>query len=226
MGPNALWLVESLSEVMDLNPGMRVLDLGCGKAMTSIFLAKEFGLEVWAADLWIKPSDNWSRIREAGLEDRIFPLSVEAHSLPFATDFFDAIVSLDAYHYFGTDVHYLEHHLLKHLKPGGQIGIVSPASPTALTEPLSGYLSGYWYFMNSVEWWGQHWRRTPRLEVERCEAMPGGWESWLRWQEIAGSGLPDQSAMEHRDLIADGGKHLGFVRMVARRTETKPEARP
>ena len=35
-----------------LEPGMRVLDLGCGKGLSSIFLAKEFGVQVWAADLW------------------------------------------------------------------------------------------------------------------------------------------------------------------------------
>lgn len=51
MGPNVLWLAEALSQMMDLRPGMRVLDMGCGKAISSIFLAKEFGLEVWATDL-------------------------------------------------------------------------------------------------------------------------------------------------------------------------------
>ncbi|HCF56895.1 MAG TPA: SAM-dependent methyltransferase, partial [Myxococcales bacterium] len=30
MGPNALWLAEWLTESMKLEPGMRVLDLGCG----------------------------------------------------------------------------------------------------------------------------------------------------------------------------------------------------
>ena len=34
MGPNALWLMEWLCEIMDLKPGMRVLDMGCGKAMS------------------------------------------------------------------------------------------------------------------------------------------------------------------------------------------------
>ncbi len=29
MGPNVLWLAESLTSVMDLRPGMRVLDMGC-----------------------------------------------------------------------------------------------------------------------------------------------------------------------------------------------------
>src|SRR5271165_7107737 len=52
MGPHVLWLAECLSEVIELKPGMRVLDLGCGKAISSIFLAKEFGVQVVAADLW------------------------------------------------------------------------------------------------------------------------------------------------------------------------------
>ena len=48
LGPHPLWLMEWLCEAMDLKPGMRVLDMGCGKAITSIFLAREFGVRVWA----------------------------------------------------------------------------------------------------------------------------------------------------------------------------------
>ena len=40
MGPNVLWLAESLSQVMDLKQGTRVLDMGCGKATSSIFMAR------------------------------------------------------------------------------------------------------------------------------------------------------------------------------------------
>src|SRR5689334_5824435 len=84
MGPHVLWLAEYLCEAMDLKPGMRVLDLGCGKAISSIFLAKEFGVRVTAADLWVKPGDNARRIAAAGLSDRITPVHAEAHALPFA----------------------------------------------------------------------------------------------------------------------------------------------
>jgi cyclopropane fatty-acyl-phospholipid synthase-like methyltransferase len=55
MGPNALWLMEHLAERLDLQPGQRVLDLGCGTAITSIFLAREYDVRVHAADLWIEP---------------------------------------------------------------------------------------------------------------------------------------------------------------------------
>lgn len=51
MGCQCLWLAESLSQIMILKPGMRVLDMGCGNALTSIFLAKEFGVTVFANDL-------------------------------------------------------------------------------------------------------------------------------------------------------------------------------
>ena len=63
MGPNAVWMAESLCQVMSLQPNMRVLDMGCGKAISSIFLAKEFGVQVWATDLWISATDNGSRSR-------------------------------------------------------------------------------------------------------------------------------------------------------------------
>lgn len=55
---NALWLTEWLCKTIDLKPHMQVLDLGCGKAVSSVFLAKEFGVQVWAYDLWIKATDN------------------------------------------------------------------------------------------------------------------------------------------------------------------------
>lgn len=70
---------------------------------------------MWATDLWIDASENYRRIGAAGVEDRVFPIGAEAHALPFAAGFFDAMVSIDAYHYFGTDDLYLESHRAAHL---------------------------------------------------------------------------------------------------------------
>jgi cyclopropane fatty-acyl-phospholipid synthase-like methyltransferase len=57
-GANSLWLTEWLTAALDLRPGMRVLDLGCGRASSSIFLRLEFGVQVWATDLWFNVSEN------------------------------------------------------------------------------------------------------------------------------------------------------------------------
>src|SRR5262245_11845202 len=84
MGPNVLWLTEALSQLMHLTPGMRVLDMGCGHAISSIFLAKEFDLQIWATDLWVSASQNWQTVSDAGVATHVFPIHAEAHALPFA----------------------------------------------------------------------------------------------------------------------------------------------
>jgi len=51
---NPLWLAEWLGEAMDFRPGMRVLDLGCGRALSSVFPRREFGVPIrrdWARRL-------------------------------------------------------------------------------------------------------------------------------------------------------------------------------
>jgi len=224
MGPNVLWMTEALTKDMQLKPGMRILDLGCGTAMSSIFLAKEFDVQVWATDLWIKATDNYERIKEAGLDKQVFPIHAEARTMPFADNFFDAIVSMDSYHYFGTDVHYLEFYLLKLLKPGHQIGIVSPASPKRLPHPAPAHFGDEWHWMNTVEWWQELWRRTPDLELEFAELLPDGWDLWVQWHEFLNAcksrNRPDE--INELDILKkDGGRHLGFVRMLARKIQNK-----
>jgi len=58
MGPNSMKIIEELSESLELEKGMRVLDLGCGRGLTSIFLAKEYDVTVFATDFWISATDN------------------------------------------------------------------------------------------------------------------------------------------------------------------------
>src|SRR6478752_2541284 len=83
-GANSLWLSEWLAEALDLRPGMRVLDLGCGRGASSIFLHRELGVQVWATDLWFDASERLARIRDAGAADGVFPLYADARGLPFA----------------------------------------------------------------------------------------------------------------------------------------------
>src|SRR5436189_6273615 len=142
-GANALWMTEWLSAALDLRPGMRVLDLGCGRAMSSIFLHREFGVQVWATDLWFSVTENLQRIRDAGVEDGVFPIHADARSLPFAAEFFDAIVSIDSFAYYGTDDLYLGY-LARFVKPGGQVGIAGAGLMQEMEGPLPVHLREWW----------------------------------------------------------------------------------
>jgi cyclopropane fatty-acyl-phospholipid synthase-like methyltransferase len=224
MGPNPIWLAEAIAPALRLAPGMEVLDLGCGRAISSIFLAAEFGVRVWAADLWIDAAENLARIRAAGREDAIVPVRAEAHALPFSERRFDAIVSLDAYHYFGTDDLYVGY-LGRFLRPGGRLGIVSPGLTREIGEPPAA-LRPFWEWefcsFHSADWWRRHWTKTGRLDVEVADMIPDGWRHWLAWSEVcvrANAGMPGAAAREAAMLREDAGRLLGFVRVIGRRAE-------
>ncbi len=142
---------------------MKVLDLGCGCASSSIFLAREYGVTVFATDLWCSLSDNLYRIRDAGLESRVYPIHADARLLPFAADFFDAIVSVDSYFYFGTDDHYLNY-LARFVKPSGAIAIAQ-AMPSRLQQNCRSATAGRSFggtdFFRAIDLWpkaiASHW---------------------------------------------------------------------
>ncbi|MBN1177131.1 MAG: methyltransferase domain-containing protein [Dehalococcoidales bacterium] len=228
MGPNVLWLTEWLCENMELKPGMRVLDMGCGKALSSVFLAKEFGVQVWANDLWISAAENWQRVREAGMENQVFPIHAEAHDLPYAEEFFDAIVSLDSYQYYGTDDLYLGY-FSKFVRPGGQIGIVvaglaqdfeGGAVPEHFTRPRKDgsvfWVDDCWCF-HTAGWWRNHWGRTSMVDIEVADVQPDGWRLWLQYEKACDEAGTLMFPSEAEILERDAGRYLALVRMVGRR---------
>jgi cyclopropane fatty-acyl-phospholipid synthase-like methyltransferase len=213
---NALWITEWLAGAMDLRPGMRVLDLGCGRAASSIFLHREFGVQVWATDLWFSASENFQRIRDAGAADGVFPIHADARSLPFAADFFDAIVSIDSFCYYGSDDLYLNY-LARFLKPGGPVGIAGAGLTREIEGPPPAHLREWWtqdlWCLHSADWWRRHWERTGILTVDLADSMPAGWELWLDWHKAE---YPGNEA-EIKALEADRGNYLGYVRLTGRR---------
>jgi cyclopropane fatty-acyl-phospholipid synthase-like methyltransferase len=223
-GANSLWLTEWLAEAMDLRPGMRVLDLGCGRAASSIFLHREFGVQVWATDLWFGANENLKRIREAGVDGGVFPIHADARSLPYAVNFFDAIVSIDSFPYYGTDDRYLAY-VARYLKIDGQIGIAGAGLQQEIVSPPS-HLEHWWepdlWCLHSADWWRQHWAKTRILSVEVADSMVDGWQVWLNWHQAE---YPDNTA-EIQALEADRGQYLGYVRSVGRRNAGVELAEP
>ncbi len=219
MGPHPLWLMEALTDVMPLEPGSRVLDLGAGTALTSIFLAKEFEVSVVAADLWIDPTENQRRVREAGVDDVVLPLRVDAYDHPFGRETFDAIVSVDAYHYFGTGELDLPR-FVDLLRPRGRIGIVVPGIVHELDE-LPPHLVEVWdpacWTFHSPEWWRRLWERSGSVDVERSDLLPDGWKEWLLWLQVCRDMGVETDPNEVRMVRDDAGRNLGFSRIVASR---------
>jgi SAM-dependent methyltransferase len=232
MGPNALWLAEWLLTKLDLTPDMRVLDLGCGTAMSSIFLAKETGVRVWAADLWVDPDENWKRIRDTRTDDLVCPMKAEAHALPFAEGFFDAIVSLDAYQYFGTDELYLSY-ISRFVRPDGIMAMVVPAwmkdfgtgVPQHMTKKQS-HGEPFWgddmVCFHTVDWWRALWERSNLVTVTVADTMPDGWKHWRDFEIALERAGKNRFPSVAEALEADQGDYIGFARVVALRNSSDP----
>ncbi|SRR5579883_2333003 len=225
MGPNPLWMLEDLARDLELKPRMRVLDLGSGKGATSVFLAREYGVQVVAADWWIAPEDAAAVFAEAGVADRVTAVRAEAHALPFGKEYFDAIVSIDAFEYFGTADSYLPY-LLRFLRPGGQVGMATPAMSREVRElgaipehieRLFGWEAMAWH---TPEWWRFQWEITKQVDVICARLQEHGWQDWLAWERACAEYRPEKLAeyLARIDVLnVDGGELLSFALLAARK---------
>ncbi|UYM06405.1 methyltransferase domain-containing protein [Solicola gregarius] len=220
MGPNPLWLLEDLLVDLVIPPGARVLDLGSGLGATSVFLAREFGAEVWATDLWVSEAAATKVIADCGVEDLVHVVNADVRSLSYDNEQFDVMVSIDSWEYFGTDDRVLPS-LLRVLRPGGRIGIATPClreefatyeeCPAHVREVV-GWEAAAWH---SPDWWRAQWARTGLVDVTSCRAQERGWSDWLAWTQALDARDPGSQRAVLDMLEADGGANLSFAMVTA-----------
>lgn len=199
--------------------GSVVCDLGSGRGLTSVFLAKEYGFKVYAADLWSDPEENKKFFESMGLtEEQIIPVKADAENLPFEKDFFDAVVTTDSYNYFGRNSGYLDEKLLPFVKSGGYIYISIPGMKKDCHDDLPKELLLSWtpeqldYMHDAVYWKAmvEQCVGAELIEIGEMESNDEVWADWLKQDNEYAVG--DRKSME-----AGGGKYLNFIKIVLRK---------
>ena len=218
MGPNPLKLTEELLKDNHIPAHALVCDLGSGQGVTSVFIAKEFGFKVYAADLWSDPAENAVFFQMLGLsEEQIVSVKADALNLPFAPEFFDAVISTDSYNYFGRDKEYLDDKLLPFVKKGGLIYIAIPGMKKDCHDKLPAELLLSWTpeqleYMHDVDYWRDIAAASHAqiVEIREMESNEEVWADWLKQDnEYA---INDRKSME-----AGAGKYLNFIKIVLRK---------
>lgn len=219
MGPNPIKLVEELMTDHRIPDRALVLDLGSGTGLTSVFLAKEYGFRVVAADLWSDPSDNKRFFDSMGLTpNEVLPVKADATALPFAHGTFDAIVSTDSYHYFGRDPAFLGEKLLPFVKKGGRVYIAIPGMKQDCHDSLPPELLLSWTpedleTMHDAAYWRSMVEQTPDAEVLSVHEMEGNDELWADWLSCDNP----YAVGDRKSMHAGGGKYLNFIAILLRR---------
>ena len=190
MGPNSFRLLE---ELIRRSPEdvcyERTLDLGCGYALSSMFIANETAAKnVYALDLWIPATENYSRIKANHLEDRIIPIHGDAMDMPFAHEYFDSIISVDSYHYFGCKEGVFADKILPFIKKGGYAMIAIPGlkeEPEGRQKEIfeTWAKDGDSELFRTIPWWktlleeesnGQY-----EVVVKEAECFNIAWQEWF-----------------------------------------------
>ena len=220
MGPNSLRLLEEMLRKYPLTAGSRVMDLGCGRGITSLFLAKEAGVTVFATDLWISATENARSFEAWGVLDVVIPVHADANDLPYAEEYFDAVVSIDAFHYFVTCKEEFKKTVLPYLKKGGVAVIAIPGLKKELDgkaaetfmEWVGGEQKDYDSFKTRQQWLdilGQ----DEGYEVVKdfdLDCFEEAWEDWFQSGHEYGS--------KDKEFFARGmDEYLSFVGLVIHR---------
>ena len=217
MGPNAMRVAEELASHLSINEHMRILDLGCGCGLSTLLLARKYGASVFAADLWISPTENYERFKSIGIDDKTIPISVDAtKGLPFANGYFDLLFTVDAYHYFG-DTSEMLPSLVPFVKKGGYIAVAIPGLKYEFGTNVPVEMQPFWNSemertLHSLDWWQDLWKKAEGIELVDSREMACCKEAWEEWL----SGYNPVAAEDIEMMEAEGGKYFNLVQLIAK----------
>ena len=208
MGPNSIIILAELLENVKLKKGMKILDLGCGKGLTSIYLAKEYKATVYAVDLWVSATDNYKRFQEMKVEEYTIPIHADAHELPFADEYFDAVVSVDSYHYF-------EKYLRRLLKKDGPVALAFPGMKYEVHDNIPSEMKKLWEpealkMWHSIPWWESKLEKSlDNMAIKEMKCFDTAWDDWLQ--------TDNPYAVEDIEMIkTDAGRYMNIISVVGR----------
>ena len=189
MGPNSLRLLDELLETcpLEFTPENLVLDLGCGSGLTSLFIAKETGATVYANDLWIPEEENRKRFAGWNMQERLIPVNEDATNLHFEKEMFDALISIDSYHYFAGKEGFFAEKILPFIKKGGLALIAVPGMKDEYDgrseELVSPWLGNEAYMFQSPSFWKRIIGEHEAIAEVRTWALSDFDRPWQEWFE-------------------------------------------
>lgn len=216
MGPNPLKLEEELMLNNKIPAKSMVMDLGSGQGITSVFLAKEYGFKVYATDLWSNPKENQDFFKLMGLtKENILAVKADATDLKFEEEFFDAVICIDSYNYFGRDEKYLDDKLLPYVKKGGFIylaitGMKKDCHDNIPKELLLSWTSEQLDYIHDIEYWKNIMSKSNNSKIISIYEMKSNEECWNDWIKCDN----EYSINDRKSIEAGALKYLNFIAVI------------
>lgn len=185
------------------------------KRIDFCILAEKFGVQVFAVDLWTTATENYNRFKEAGVSNLIVPLQLDALQLPFAEGFFDGVVSVDSYHYFGNNDFYFEKTLKPVLKEDAIVSIAFPGMKYEVHDNIPEEMKPLWNeealeMWHSIDWWkGKFEPYLKEFQIAEMDCFERAWNDWLS--------CDNPYAVEDRLMIqTDNGRFMNLIKLTGK----------
>jgi cyclopropane fatty-acyl-phospholipid synthase-like methyltransferase len=219
-GPNGIRQSEELASYFTITKDMRILDLGCGMGLSSLYLVQEYGAEVFATDLYADPTENYERFMSLGIADKIIPMILDAtQPMPFAKRYFDVIFSVGSYNIFGDNEEMLPN-LAAYVKKGGYIAVSFPGLKHDFGDNVPAEMQPFWSVpevaktVRGIEWWRELWSKAEGIEVVNISEQAC---HDIAWKEYLVSIDPNGEDKWTLDMMeAEGGKYFNTIQFIAK----------
>jgi len=144
---------------------------------------------------------NRERFTRWHMQDRLIPLQEDATNHHFDNEMFDALISIDSYHYFGGKEGFFADSLLPCLKSGGVALIAIPGMKMAYDgqseELLKQWLHDEAYMFQSASYWKRIIGEHEEMEAVRTWELNSFDLPWQEWFETKHEfALKDQEVYE------------------------------
>jgi SAM-dependent methyltransferase len=226
-GPNAIRQAEELASHFRVTKDMRILDLGCGPGLSSLYLAMEYGAEVLATDLTIDPTENYERFKSLGVADKIIAMMLDAtQPLPFAQRYFDVIFSVGAYNMFGDNEEMLPK-LIPYVKKGGYIAVSFPGLKYEFGDNVPPEMQPFWNVpevarcVRGIEWWRELFGKAEGIEIVTISEQICHDIAWKEYLASLNPGFGDDTGELGTEwtldmMAAEDGKYFNTIQLIAK----------
>lgn len=133
-------LTELVTGKLDIRPGQHLLDVGCGVGMPAIRVAQKTDAQVTAITVskW-QIQEATRRVNGAGLRGQVRFERVDAGSMPFPDDVFDAVLAFDSFPNSPDKAEWLRE-MVRVLRPAGRCVVTELTRDVPLTAEDIGLL--------------------------------------------------------------------------------------
>lgn len=217
-GPGSFNMAFPLIQATNIQPGMRILEVGGGSGQIATTLAKHWDVSVVALEPWTDGSEIRDVAFDEGVGNQVLPMRLKAQSLPFADETFDAVISIGSFEMIGDERPQALAEIIRVSKSGAMIGLAEPMCRTNIAPKEIAVLGDeneleFQKCFRTVEWYAKLFQSCG-LSVTDAHYFSESRQWWMEYQRTARI-----SDAEKELILLDNDRWIALGMVVGRKGE-------